>query len=152
MVKTVKPKKKDRTNLRVTNDDSRRYKEFWAVLHSLGSKYQPYAVGVEAYRMMPGGSAAAAKTMGVYVGIQFWGWTRGMYVAPFLPNDLKKRFCGKQSASKFAVEQAICQEIYGLAELLSSIAKGQREHVADASGHAVLMLEDVDRLRQMLGV
>jgi len=157
VIETKKPKKKARTNLRVTNDDERRYREIWAKLDETYGEFDPYAVGVEGFRVYQG---SGAKTMAVYGGVLFWAYTRNMYPAVFLPSDLKKRFAGKQSASKFAVEEEMYPLIDGFkATILGRDAKGKslfpktkREHIADAAGHAFLMLEEIDRTRQMLGL
>ena len=108
-VKTEKLKKKLRQNFRVTTDDQRRWKEIWSALDSIRGNHDPYALGVEAYILNPNqrGSISGIKTMGVYTGVLWWGWTRNLYAAGFIPQDLKRRFCGKLSASKKDVEKAV---------------------------------------------
>lgn len=152
IIETSKAAKKERTNLRVTTDDQRRYREIWAKLSEISGTYHPYAVGLEAYRVFEGRGGNAWKTAVVYGGIIFWAHTANLYVTPFLPTDLKKRFCGKLSASKEEVEETLCKLIQGLRELLDSNPKGKREHLADAAGHAYLVMEEVAQHRKLLGL
>lgn len=160
VVETKKADKKNRSSLRVTNDDLRRYTETWNGMSQIYDEHHPHALGVEAY--LPGfkgknqkkhrGGGAATKTLGVYGGLIFWALTLKMFVAPFLPADLKRRFCGKKSASKADMVREMCGLVVGLEDLLSSVVKSKREHLADAAGHAFLVLEEIDRVRLMLGV
>ena len=152
IIETKKADKKLRTNLRVTTDDQRRYKEVWGALCDLYDEYKPYAVGLEAYRVFEGRGGNAWKTAVVFGGIIFWAHTLKLYVAPFLPTDLKKFFCNKTSASKKEVEEKLCFLVQGLKEALEDIPKTKREHVADAAGHAYLILEEVEQHRKMLGI
>lgn len=149
---TAKATQKERTNLRVTSDDQRRYRELWLGLDQVRSQYTPYAVGLEAYRVFEGRGGNAWKTAVVYGGIIFWAHSCDLYVAPFLPSDLKKRFCNNKSASKDDVAQALARFIPGLESALDSVAKGRREHIADAAGHAYLVMEEVAEHRKMLGL
>jgi len=153
-VKTEKAQGKERRDVRVTNDDMRRYFEVLAELSRSFSSHNPTALGIEAYTVNPKqqGSIAGVKTFGVYTGAMFWARTVGMFVAPYRPSDLKRRFCGQQSASKQDVEDALRDEVVGLAEALDDIPKGQREHVADAAGCAVLAMEELDRIRKAMGL
>lgn len=152
VIQTKKADKKLRSNLRVTNDDQRRYKEIWSKLSDIATEYDVYGVGLEAYRVFEGRGGNAWKTAVVYGGIIFWAHTRNLYIAPFLPTDLKKRFCDKKSASKKEVENRLCFLIEGLEDKLKKIPKTKREHVADAAGHAFLILEEVAEHRKMLGI
>ncbi len=128
----------------------------------LYDEYHPHALGVEVFQpgfhnkkkpgTQIGGTAGAVKSMAVYGGLIFWALTLGMYVAPFLPLDIKKRFCGKMSASKTDVISEMCQLVANLEEILAGMPKTQREHVADAAGHAFLVLEEIDKTKEMLGI
>lgn len=174
VVSTKKAEKKERSDLRVTNDDVRRYQEVFRRVHALLLAYRPIGMGVEAYRVAPrfgrrrmggggagepgaeaqdsGGAGAGAKTMAVYGGIVALGTAMTMYVAPWLPNDLKKKFTGKMSSSKEEVWEAVAARLPGLQELLAKSSKGFREHLGDAAGHALLTFAELDRLRHMLGL
>lgn len=162
VIQTKKADKKLRNTMRVSADDVRRYTETWSGMEAIYNEHGPHALGVEVFQpgfrkkggkgQQIGGSAGAVKSMAVYGGLIFWALTHGMFVAPFLPSDLKKRFCGRQSASKQDVISEMCQLVVGLEDLLASIPKSKREHVADGAGHAYLVLEEIDRMRVMLGL
>ena len=151
-IQIEKTPKKLLTNLRATTDDQRRYKEIWKALDGIKEKYSPYAVGVEAYTVFQARGGNAWKTGVVFGGIIFWAYCSGLFVAPFLPMDLKKRFCNKKSASKEAVEKSLYKLVDGLEEAVNKIPKTKREHVADAAGHALLVMEEVEEHRKMLGI
>ena len=164
VIETKKAEKKERSRLRVTNDDLRRYTETWTGVEAVYNEYEPHALGVEGY--LPGfrgkqkegepkkfrGGGAASKTLAVYGGLIFWALTHRMFVAPFLPADLKRRFCGRKSASKREMIHEMCKLVVGLEEILDSVVKSKQEHLADAAGHAYLVLEEIDQVRLMLGV
>ena len=161
VIRTEKAKKKSRGSLRVSDDDLRRYREHWDGVCQIFNEHQPHALGVEVFQpgfrgkkagKQIGGSAGAVKTMAVYGGLIFWALTMSMFVAPFLPGDLKRRFCGKLAASKQDVISEMCQLVANLEDVLAGVPKTQREHVADAAGHAFLVLEEIDKTREMLGL
>jgi hypothetical protein len=150
VIRTEKAQGKARTRLRATNDDLARYNELADGLDRIYQDYgRPYAMGVEAYHVAPGGGAH--KTAMVYGGTIFWGRVRGLFVESFLPSDLKRRFCKKLSASKEDVAAALCDHVIGLPGLIEATPKGLREHICDAVGHAVLMLEFRDQEHSRLG-
>jgi len=153
---TTKPlPKKHRRQFRKTNDRQRRHKDIWNQLCALTGQFEISAVGVEAYIVNPGqrGSIQGVQALGIYCGVLWWAWERQLYVAGFLPADLKKRFCGKQSASKEEVAKAIQHGVVGLPGILSGLKNEKlEEHVADAVGHAVLVLDEIDATKTMLGL
>lgn len=172
--RTAKMKQKERSNLRVTNDDVRRYTEIFVGVRDMLIGQRVRALGVEAYRVAPrfgrrkgppggqpagegaegqdsGGAGAGAKTMAVYGGVLAVGVALGLYVTPWLPNDLKKRFTGRQSSSKEDVWESICREVQGASKMIDNCPKSLREHVGDAAGHAVLTLEEARRIRKFVG-
>lgn len=151
VIKTERPKKKERQNFRVTNDDQRRYREQWQFMTKVANTYNPYAVGVEAFVTNQAASNAWKVTI-IYGGVLFWAWERGMYACGFLPSDIKRRFAGKLSASKGDVGVAIKSEIQDVDQCIAKIPAGQQEHVFDAAGHATLVLDETDRIRSMLGM
>lgn len=154
IIKTEKLKKKLRKHFRTTTDDQRRWKEIWSALCLIYGAYNPHALGVEAYvlNMSQKGSSAGAKTLGVYTGVLWWGWTRNMYSTGYLPQDVKRRFCGNQSATKLEVQTAICQQVIGLEEMANIFPEKQHEHIFDAAGQGVLVLEEIEETRKMLGL
>jgi len=152
VLKTAKTPKKDRSNLRVTNDDVRRYREIWAELDMLARQHDVAAVGVEGYRAFGAVTGSATKTLAVYGGILYWAWSRDLFVAPFLPTDLKKAFGRTMAASKAEVREGVGQRVPGLADLFAQVPKGQQEHVGDAAGHALLVLAEIERTWSALGM
>ena len=132
------------------------------MLETASRQFDPQILGIEVFQPgfrsrskkggVAGGTAGAAKTLAVYGGAVFWALTHRLFVAPFLPSDLKRRFCGRQSASKQDVLSGLCQLVDGLEDALSGVTKSKREHVADAAGHAYLALEEIDRMRVVLGL
>lgn len=148
-IKTEKGKKKERINLRVTNDDQRRYDEIYEALEAIRQRFRPTAVGVEAYH--PHKDVTTGwKTAVVYGGVIFWAKSQGIYCAPYIPQDLKRRFCGKQSGSKQEVAAVAAVMVEGAWEAYLATAKTRQEHVGDALGHSILVLEEVDRVRKIV--
>lgn len=161
-VETIKTKPtpkeiKNAQGIRATNDDQRRYREVVKGLSRIHAQFEPYIMGVEAYVLNPFqkkgvGLNIGGKTMAVYGSVLGWGETVGLFVAAYLPADLKMRFCANKSASKTQVRRALYKQVVGLQELIEAKAKGEHEHLGDAAGHAVLALEETDQMRQMLGL
>jgi Holliday junction resolvasome RuvABC endonuclease subunit len=161
VVSTARASKKQIKDFRVTNDDQRRVSEIYYALEGVYSEFHPGSVGVEAYnpfRKMGKGAGPRQSTIsgwkagGIYFGVNFWALSRHLLITAFLPMDLKKRFCGKISASKEEVEKALYSQVDGLYPVIQQLPVTKREHAADAAGHAVLVLEEVWRMRQMLGL
>jgi len=155
IITTEKMAKKKRCGLRVTNEDVFRHRKIWTALDAVRREYDVYAVGTEAY-VVDGrggrGKNSAAKTLGVYGGILWWSFCCGFHAAPFIPQDLKRRFCGKQSGTKEEVIRALSRIVDGFDEKRMKICESDQEHFADAVGVAILMLEDVFEMRKQLGV
>ena len=147
---TKKAEKKSRNNLRVTNDDVHRQIDVCNIVNEIYKQHHPFAVGVEGYRVYASGSGA--KTMASYGGVIWWAATVGIHVAPFLPDDLRRRFCpGIKKSTKEDVERGVCKVVEGATMFLGRLNKTEHEHLADAIGHAVLILEDLSELRRMIG-
>lgn len=151
VVRTKKADKKDRRGLRVTADDSRRLREVWNGLADMAQKWQPQALAFEVYSPYRAQGGSAWKAARIEGAVQMFGLERGMLVLPFLPQDLKRGFCGRASASKEAVLDAMCFKVENLEQMVQTFSKTLREHVADAAGHAYLAFEEVYRMRAMLG-
>jgi hypothetical protein len=111
----------------------------------------PFLVGVEAYRPFKGRMGGNAWKSAVGYGLASgFARARGWPLHVFLPDDLKRAFGlgGRKipgtnqrvKVSKREVEVAVCRKVDGLAELLDKLPKAQREHAADAAGHAYLVL------------
>jgi Holliday junction resolvasome RuvABC endonuclease subunit len=152
VLETSRATKKGSNTLRVTVDDQRRYREIYTAIDLLCREYQPYAIGVEAYLVGQQAASSAWKTAVVYGGILFYAYSQGMFAAPFLPLDLKRRFAGKKGASKMDVADGLFPLVDGLEEKISRLPKTKREHAVDAAGHAFLVFEEVDKTRELLGI
>lgn len=157
LITTKKNDSKLCTNLRACVNDQRRYREIYDQLSKFAEPYPLSAVSVEAYTVSVwgkrGGSGGSAwKAAVVYGGVCFWAFCHGIYVAPFLPVDVKSRFCKTKGASKNDVETALREEVKGFSAVIDSYLKTKREHVSDATGHAVLLLEEINRNRVMFSI
>jgi Holliday junction resolvasome RuvABC endonuclease subunit len=109
------------------------------------------AVGVESYvPYRAAGSGWKAALAYQLVCCLAWDW--GVAAMPFTPGDLKRAFAGRLKATKGDVIEAMGQKLVSFAAQLEGIAKGHHEHVADAAGHAYLALEEVYKVRGMLGM
>lgn len=152
VVETKKAKKKEMRSLRVADDDQRRLRHFWEMLSSTIGAYSPSVVGVESYAPWPGQMGGNAwKVAFAYQLSICAGWSHGLLPMVFRPDDLKRRFLGKNAGTKVAVEDALRVLVSGFSEELDKVAKTKREHAADAVGHAVLAIEEAERMRAMYG-
>lgn len=153
VIGTEKCSKKQRKNTRITDDDVRRHKEIFEVFEIAYGKYKPYAVGIETYMPFNArGGGNSLKTLGVYGGVLWWCFSRGLVVFPFLPIELKMRCVGCRSASKINVESRVRLELVGLDRAMRDIDKGNREHIADAAGYALLAIDEVNSVRKIMGL
>jgi Holliday junction resolvasome RuvABC endonuclease subunit len=131
---------------RVSTDDQRRLSEIWEALEEevADPERRPFAVGVEAYRPFAGrGGGNAWKSAVAYGFVSSWARARGWPLFVFLPEDLKIAFTRSRSASKEEVAEAMCLKVSGLREKLERLPEVKREHVADAAGHAYLVLVEI---------
>jgi Holliday junction resolvasome RuvABC endonuclease subunit len=152
VLRTKKADQKLLRDIRVSADDLRRLRSFWRPLHELVRAHKPQALAVETYAPRPGQSGSsgwkAAMVYGLVVGL---GLAHGLTVIPLRPDDLKRQFTGRASASKDDVGTAVVGQVSGLAELVAKLPKGQHEHVTDAAGHALLGLHEMVELRRSMG-
>jgi Holliday junction resolvasome RuvABC endonuclease subunit len=151
LLETKKADKKDRRGLRVSADDSRRLREIWSGLADVASEYAPQSLAFEVYQPYRAQGGSAWKAARVEGAIQMFGLERGMLVLPFLPQDLKRAFCGGLVGTKNDVEVALSGKVERLGDELKRFPKTKREHLADAAGHAYLAFEEMIRMRAMLG-
>lgn len=173
-ISTAKAGKKSRHAMRVSDDDKRRLSEIMRKVADLVERHDVHAVGIEVYEPytqagppVPAGlppeqrAAAMAKRQGrqsgwktlmVYGVILGYCFTRGILVIPFRANDLKIKIAGKKGASKAQVRSALGKRIPGFTQRLGAVAKGNREHVGDATGHAYLTLVEMLEMRKIAGV
>ena len=150
-VKTKKGTQKIKSGLRVSSDDLGRHSAIYDGFVDVVRGYHVTCVGVENYQTMPGGSASAAKTLVSFGGVLWWCFLNDVFVTVSLPVDLKKRFCFGKDRSKEAVEASLCRSVVGLADVLRTTNKGDREHISDAIGHALLAFEEADAIARIRG-
>lgn len=149
-VAVIEIKKGDDPKMRITRDDHRRLREFVAFLGDVDKRMGSGIVAYEEYIPRKGkGGGNALKTVRFCGAIVAWAEARGITSYTFVADDLKRNFCGNRKASKADVEAALCLRISGLQQALSGIKKDNREHCADAAGHALLGLA-LHRQQQLL--
>lgn len=159
LIETQKAPKKNRSSLRVSHDDLRRYSEIYGKASKLVQNHQVVAMGIEVYQ--PGfqgsggarrGGGAASKTMAVYGMLLGLGFAHRLFVSAGNPADVKRRFAGRVKASKEEVIERMRGVVVGIGDFLDEVPKTKREHLADAAAHAVLALEELDEARIRLGL
>lgn len=154
LIKTKKATKKLRGNLRAATDDQNRYREIWLALNRILDRFEfkIKAIGIETYSVYGARAGNAWKTAIVFGGIVFLAFCEGIYVAPFTPLDLKRCFCKCSGASKQDVEKALSPYVNGFSSEILRYVKTNREHIADATGHAYLVLKELEENRVLFGL
>lgn len=148
---TKKGSKKLLRNIRVADDDERRYREIW---ERVGEVIQDYGVTVVAmenyvpYAQVGSGAWKTCRVCGLIHGLTL---SRKLTFLSFLPQDLKRRIAGKLSASKEEVEAALHGKVWNFQNRMQTVRKDDHEHLADATGHAYLAFAEMDQLRQLMG-
>jgi len=163
-IETKKQDKKSINQLRTNIDDFRRYREVYEELEHLYLSHNAKlsqvisAVAIESYTVMRYKNQKSEIIIGnnawksavVYGGVLFWALSRQLYVAPFFPNDIKKRF-GKKDKSKEGIQLAVESEVLSAYEEIHKYSKTKREHVSDATAHAVLLIEEIRKNKIFIG-
>lgn len=153
LITTKKQDKKAKVNLRSNMDDLRRIKEIYTQLDRYFRSYSDIsAMAVEAYTVSGPRAGNAWKAALVYGGVLFYGISKGIYTAPFMPMDVKRRFCVPNGTSKEDVIASLRTTVHGFTNYIDNYPKTKREHVADATAHAVLMIEEILANRVMFGI
>jgi len=93
----------------------------------------------------------AWKVANVAQSIVCLGWTNGYRPMLFRADDLKRYFLGRNKGTKDDVEKALYEHVEGLSKAIERFPETKREHVADAVGHAVLALNELEEMRRMAG-
>lgn len=152
--------KKDLKNMRKTIDDLRRYREIADVLRHIMIHYRPYSVGVEVFTPMrgkqtekwTGQNTGSMKALAVYGGVIFSSIFSDLFVSCYLPSDVRRRFCEGDSGKKIDVENVLRAKVDDFDRLINDIPKSKREHVTDATAHAILVMEEAEQVRQEMGL
>lgn len=128
--------------LRVSDDDNRRLTEIHHVVVRLLCELNPTVVGIETYvPLVNKGGNGAFKVAIVYGLVQGLAISANRPVYGFTPQDIRRSLLGTQTGTKQDVQVGLRRVITGVDEALERHPRGQREHVADAMGHAYLALE-----------
>jgi Holliday junction resolvasome RuvABC endonuclease subunit len=106
----------------------------------------------EVYSPYGGQGGSAWKTARIEGAVQMFGLEREILVLPFLPQDLKRGFCGRAGASKMDVQEALYGKVDNLRMMIQNFPKTVQEHIADAAGHAYLAFEEILRMRAIMGL
>jgi Holliday junction resolvasome RuvABC endonuclease subunit len=151
-LRTEKSDQKMMRNLRVADDDERRYRELWSGLSELTRQFKPHVIAMENYTPFKAVGSGAWKTCRVCGLVMGFALSRDLTYLSFNPQDLKRRIAGQLSASKEDVQAALVQKVVGLDALIQKYPKGMHEHLADAAGHAYLAFAEIQKLRQLMCV
>ena len=137
--------------IRTDADDIQRVAAAYDALARAVERARPVAMGVETYKLVgdrkAGSKMAQAggnsfKTLYMYAAAMIAAHTHQIRIYAQHPYELKLSMCGFVQASKEEVEAAIVKNVPGYLEAVAreNVADAKREHVADATGHAVLAL------------
>jgi len=148
---TKKGSKKQLRNLRIADDDQRRIKELYDATVATLKKYKAHGIGVESYTPHGPMGGGAWKVGNVAQSIVCLGWSLGFRPMLFRPDDLKRTFLGRNKGTKLDVQVALYEHVDGLEKALMRFPETNREHLADAVGHAVLALDEMEEMRRMAG-
>lgn len=129
-----------------TDDDVSRMRMIWANIAHTFEEYQPQTIAVEAYTVFKGtqggqGRGAGWKAIYAYSMTCALGFSKGVKVMSFMPSELKLGVTQNKSAGKYEVEHALYDLVDGMREKMDQTPPGDREHAADAIGHAFLALK-----------
>lgn len=137
VIRTEKDKDKktliSEDNVRCALHISNRLEEI-AIRHTRDHGYQARLVHAES--QVGSKSSKAAQLQGMAWGVICGKFSNGWTIHQMQPQTVKKIICGKRTASKEEVEDAICLRYPGLRELaLAAVgrAKSKAEHIYDAA-------------------
>lgn len=141
----VGTKKTTSKSRKIVDDDVDRMNLLWLNLHETVHEFQPQCVGIETYTVFkPGqggqGKGAGWKALYAFAMAAAIGFELKIPVFSFRPSDMKRQIASVITASKDDVEAAVRRQVQNLDEFLSLIPAGNREHAADAVGHALCAL------------
>jgi Holliday junction resolvasome RuvABC endonuclease subunit len=122
-------------------DDDRRIEMMQKALSSYLTSWQPTVVAMELYRPFGAPNSSGWKTALVYGLISGMVRAHGAWLLSFTPQAMKKKVTGIPAGKKEAVIERVSGIVTGSKSLLDYFPKGQREHLADATGHALLGMD-----------
>jgi Holliday junction resolvasome RuvABC endonuclease subunit len=119
-------------------DDNRRIELMRCALQSYLKRWCPQVVSMELYRPFGAPNAAGWKTAMVTGLVSGMARAHGAWLLSYTPQQMKKYVTGDLKCSKDAVIERVRCDVAGAQTLLDYFPEGQREHLADATGHAML--------------
>lgn len=122
-------------------DDDRRIEIMRRSLKEYLERWQPTVVAMELYRPFGAPNSSGWKTALVYGLICGMVRSHGAWLLSFTPQQMKKLVTGKHVGTKEAVINSVSTIVDGCKTFLDYFPGGQREHLADATGHALLGME-----------
>lgn len=123
-------------------DDARRLKLIHAACMELMAYFAPHVLAVESYAPLVGRQGGSAwKTSVVYGLVHGIGLSGNRPVVAQSPQDIKRAFTLGKNNSKQHVQAMMCKLVQGLDAKLEAVCASKREHLADATAHAVLALD-----------
>lgn len=122
-------------------DDDRRIEIMRQSLKAYLERWQPTVVAMELYRPFGAPNSSGWKTALVYGLISGMVRSHGAWLLSFTPQAMKKLVTGKHVGKKEAVIASVSDIVTGCKTLLDYFPAGQREHLADATGHALLGMQ-----------
>lgn len=151
-VNVIRTKKTDKKrNVLASDDNFRRARAIAAVLREVVIGFRPKALTAEALSLPRNASAAAKVAMS-------WGILADIveeFQLPMVqqsPQGIKKKLCGKMTASKVEVREFLLERYPGaFGMFMSSTPEGQWEHGFDAVSSTAATL-DSDVLRAVRGM
>lgn len=123
-------------------DDARRMKGIHQAITQLVAKWCPNVVAIESYAPMVGKQGGGAwKTSMVYGMIYGLALSANRPVTQTRPQDIKRAFSTTADRSKLAVQTWLCGIVPNMTAMLQDVPPSKREHLADATAHALLALD-----------
>ncbi|RYF12706.1 MAG: hypothetical protein EOO40_00565 [Deltaproteobacteria bacterium] len=125
-------------------DDARRMKAIHQAITQLVARWCPDVIAIESYAPIMGKQGGSAwKTSMVYGMIYGLALSANRPVTQNRPQDIKRAFAMAHDRSKLAVQTALCGIVPNLDVMLQGVCAGKREHLADATAHAMLALDSL---------
>ena len=145
LVKTEKIEKKARSAVRVSTDDQRRAEEIIDDLCAYFDTHKPSIIVVEGYSPYSVPMKGGWKTVLTQGSVLAIAKLKGILLYTLLPLDLKMHFLKKNKGGKNEVIAAVKSVHVEAAQLIDSLPKTKREHVADAIGYSLIGCAEIEK-------
>lgn len=144
--------KPDKSQETISLDDARRMKSIHQAMTQLVAKWCPNVVAIETYSPLVGKQGGSAwKTSMVYGMIYGLALSANRPVQATRPQDIKQAFSLKSDRSKQAVQDWLVRMVPNLGPMLETVCAGKREHLSDATAHAILALDALAQTKAKKG-